>query len=80
MTKQIDIGWSVPPFGLRDPSERKIVVVARGIDVREFANQTVRVNEPMADTVQAKRDLLTRYMKARARQIDWACPIPKATE
>jgi NitT/TauT family transport system substrate-binding protein len=80
MTKQIDIGWSVPPFGLQDLAEGKIVIVARGSDVPEFTNQTVRVNVAMADTVRAKRDALTRYMKAYARAIDWAYQNPKALE
>jgi NitT/TauT family transport system substrate-binding protein len=80
MTKQIDIGWSVPPFGLQDLADGKIVIVARGSDVPEFASQTVRVNIAMADTVRTKRDALTRYMKAYARAIDWAYGNPKALE
>jgi NitT/TauT family transport system substrate-binding protein len=80
MTKQIDIGWSVPPFGLQELADGKIAIVARGSDVSEFANQTIRVNVAMADTVRAKRDALTRYMKAYARAIDWAYQNPKALE
>lgn len=80
MTKQIDIGWSVPPFGLQDLAEGKIAIVARGSDVTEFSNQTVRVNVATAETVRAKRDLLTRYMKAYARAIDWAYQNSKALE
>ncbi len=78
MTKQIDIGWSVPPFGLKDISEGKIAIVARGSDVPEFSDQTVRVDVAMADTVRAKRDALTRFVKAYARAIDWAYENPKA--
>ena len=80
MTKQIDIGWSVPPFGLREIAEGKIAIVARGSDLPEFTNQTIRVNLATAETVAAKRDALTRYMKAYARAIDWAYQNPKALE
>lgn len=80
MTKQIDIGWSVPPFGLRELAEGKVVIVARGSEVPEFTNQTVRVNVATAETVNAKRDALTRYMKAYARAVDWAYQNPKALE
>jgi hypothetical protein len=38
------------------PGGGKIVIVARGNEVPEFANQTICVNVAMADTVQAKRD------------------------
>jgi NitT/TauT family transport system substrate-binding protein len=80
MTKQIDIGWSVAPFGLQDVSDGKLTIVARGADIREISGQTTRVNLAMADTIRAKRDALTRYMKVYARAIDWAYQNPKALQ
>src|SRR6266567_1638270 len=44
MTGQIDVGWSVVPFGLQNVTDGKTVIVARVSDVPEFAGQTIRVN------------------------------------
>ncbi len=35
MTGQIDVGWAVPPFALKDLQEKKIQIIARGSDVAE---------------------------------------------
>src|SRR5499425_298577 len=42
MTGQIDIGWAVPPFALRELQEKKIVIVARAREPTELADQTIR--------------------------------------
>jgi NitT/TauT family transport system substrate-binding protein len=72
MTQQIDIGWSVPPFGLGEVSEGKIAIVAKGSDMPELARQTLRVNVTREDVLQRKRDLLVRFLKVYGRAIDWA--------
>lgn len=72
MTQQIDIGWSVPPFGLAQIEEGKIVIIARGSDVADFAQQTLRVNLVREETLKDKREVLTRFMKIYAQAIDWA--------
>ena len=43
MSGQIDIGWSVAPFGLKDLQARTIRVLMRGSDLPSMRNQTVRV-------------------------------------
>src|SRR3954447_2100486 len=40
MTGQIDIGWSVVPFALKDVNEGKIRIVARSSEAKELADQT----------------------------------------
>ena len=80
MTKQIDVGWSVPPFGLQDVLDGKLVIVARGSDIPELANQTVRVNITREDVLKSRRDALTRFSRALERSIDWAYADPKALE
>jgi len=72
MTRQIDIGWSVPPFALGPLSEGKIVIVAKGSDISEIAGQTLRVNVTRADILQKKRDLLAKFLKVYQRAVDWA--------
>ena len=43
MSGQIDIGWSVAPFGLKDLQAKTIRVLMRGNDVPSMRHQTVRV-------------------------------------
>jgi NitT/TauT family transport system substrate-binding protein len=43
MSRQIDIGWATPPFGLKEDNEGKIRIIANGNDVPTLRNQTVRV-------------------------------------
>ena len=78
MTGQIDVGWSVPPFALKDLQEKKIAIIARGSDVAEVQAQTIRVNVANANTLKAKRDAFVRYVKALSRAIDWAYSSPDA--
>jgi len=72
MTKQIDIGWSVPPFALPKIEDGSLVIVARGSDVPEFAGETLRVDVTRADILQQKRQLLARFLKVYSRAVDWA--------
>jgi NitT/TauT family transport system substrate-binding protein len=80
MTGQIDIGWSVVPFGLQNVTEGKSVIVARASDVPEFAGQTIRVNIAGPATLASKRDAVIRFMRAYARAIDWAYRDPRAID
>jgi NitT/TauT family transport system substrate-binding protein len=79
-TKQIDIGWSVAPFGLQDIADGKLVIVARGSDIEGLSNQTVRVNVVREETLATKRDALMRFMRAYNKTVDWSYSDPKALE
>ncbi len=72
MTGQIDVGWSVPPFVLKDLTEGRLQIVARGSDVEAIRDQTIRVNVANANALKAKRDAFVRYIRAISRAIDWA--------
>lgn len=72
LSGQIDIGHSVPPLGLKEIAEGKIVVVAHGNDVPEIRDQTVRVNVANLDYLQAHRDAVLRFAKAYQKSWDWA--------
>jgi NitT/TauT family transport system substrate-binding protein len=78
MTGQIDVGWSVPPFALKDLQEKKIEIIARGNDVAAVQAQTIRVNVANANALKIKRDAFKRYVKALSRAIDWAYSSPDA--
>ncbi|MBN8965394.1 MAG: ABC transporter substrate-binding protein, partial [Rhizobiales bacterium] len=62
MTGQIDVGWSVPPFALKDLQEKKIEIIARGNDVAAVQAQTIRVNVANANALKTKRDAFKRYV------------------
>ena len=79
-TGQIDIGWSVPPFGLQDVTDGKLNIVARGSDIEGLSGQTVRVNVVREDTLARKRDALTRFIRAYNKSIEYSYSDPKALE
>jgi NitT/TauT family transport system substrate-binding protein len=72
MTSQIDVGWSVPPFVLKDLSEGRLQIVARGSDVEAIRDQTIRVNVANANALKERRDAFVRYLRAISRAIDWS--------
>jgi NitT/TauT family transport system substrate-binding protein len=71
MSGQIDVGWSAPPFGLKQLDEGAIRVIASGNDAAVFKGQTVRVNIVNLQTLQTKKAVIDRYMKAYRETIDW---------
>ncbi len=71
LSNQIDIGWSAPPFGLQQLDEGKIRIVASGNDSKVFKGQTVRVNATNLQTLQNRRDMLNRFMKAYRETVEW---------
>jgi NitT/TauT family transport system substrate-binding protein len=72
MTGQIDVGWSVPPFVLKDLAEGRLQIIARGSDVEAIRDQTIRVHVANANALKTKRDAFVRFMRAMSRAIDWA--------
>ena len=72
MSGQIDIGHAVPPMGLAEQKEGKIVVIARGNDVPAIRTQTVRVNAANLDFLTAHRDTVVRFMKTYDKSLNWA--------
>lgn len=70
MTGQVDVGWSSPPFGLKEIDEGKIRIIARGNDVALMRSQTIRVVVVNAESLKTKRESLQRYMDARRKAVD----------
>ena len=80
MTGQIDIGWSVVPFALKDVNDGKIRVVARAKEATELQNQTIRVNLANVESLKTKRAAIVKFMQAYNKAIDWAYTNPKAID
>ena len=71
MSNQIDVGWSAPPFGLQQLDEGKIRIIATGNDAAVFKGQTVRLLITNVQTLQQRKPVIDRFMKAYRETIDW---------
>jgi len=78
MSKQVDVGWSAPPFGLDQLDEKKIRIVASGNDAAAFKGQTVRLLIVNAQALQAKKAIVDRFMKGYRETIDAMYADPAA--
>ena len=70
MTNQIDVGWSAPPFGLQQLDEGKIRIIATGNDAAVFKGQTVRLLITNVQTLQTRKPVIERFMKAYRETIE----------
>jgi NitT/TauT family transport system substrate-binding protein len=80
MTGQIDIGWSAPPFGLKEIKDGKIRIIARGSDIPSLKGQTVRVIIVNANALKEKRDAIMRFVQGYRETVDWMYADPKALQ
>ena len=78
MSGQIDIGWAVPPFAIADVKSGVLNIVARGNDLPEIRDTTVRVNFANAEALKTKRAVLVKFSEAYAKALDWSYSDPKA--
>jgi NitT/TauT family transport system substrate-binding protein len=78
MSGQIDVGWSAPPFGLEYLDQGKIRIVASGNDAKAFRGQTVRLLITNVQTLQTRKNVIDRYMKAYRETVDWMYSDPAA--
>ncbi len=72
MSGQIDAGWSVAPFGLKEVSEGKTRIVVKAGDIKGMQGQTIRVDVANANALKTKREAITKFMKVVSQAIDWA--------
>ena len=80
MTGQIDIGWAVPPFALRELQEGRIAIIARAKEATELRDQTIRVNIAGVGALARKRDAITRLMQVYDKAIAWSYANPQAID
>jgi NitT/TauT family transport system substrate-binding protein len=77
MSGQIDVGWAAPPIGLNLLEQGKIRLLATGNDT-SFKGQTVRLLITNTQTLQSRKPLLERYLKAYRETVDWMYADPAA--
>ncbi len=80
MSGQVDIGWSVAPFGLKELQAKTIRVLMRGSDIPSMAHQTVRVEIVNANALKERHDVMVRFMKAYRETVDWMYSSPDAVK
>ena len=80
MSGQVDIGWSVPPIGLKEQAAGLIRIIGRGTDIPALAGQTTRVNIANATWLRDHRDAAQRFARAYGRSLAFAYSDPRAIE
>jgi NitT/TauT family transport system substrate-binding protein len=80
MSGQVDVGWGAPPLGVEEAQAGKIRIIARGSDLPETRNQTVRVVIVNADALKAKPEVMARFMRAYRETWNWMYSSPDAVK
>ena len=80
MSGQVDIGWGVMPFGLKEYQEGKFRIIARGSDVPSMRNQTMRVQVVNLNALKERKDVMLRFMRAYRETLDWMYASPQAVK
>ena len=78
MTKQVDIGFAQAPFVLDAVEDGRIRLVAKGADIPDVQNQSIRAWIAHASTLERRKDALTRYLTAYRETLDWLYSSPDA--
>jgi NitT/TauT family transport system substrate-binding protein len=78
MTKQVDIGFAQAPFLLDAVEDGRIRLVAKGGDIPEVENQSIRAWITHANNLERRRDALARYVTAYRETLDWLYSSPDA--
>jgi NitT/TauT family transport system substrate-binding protein len=76
LSRQVDVGWASPPFGLDALDEGKIRMIARGSDAPSTRDQTVRVHIVNADALAKHRDVINRFVTAYRETYQWLYSDP----
>jgi NitT/TauT family transport system substrate-binding protein len=71
MSRQVDIGFSTPPFGLDAIGSGQIRLIALANDLPSVRNQTVRVTIANAGDLARRREVHERFLRAYGEAIDW---------
>lgn len=72
MTKQVDVGYSIPPSGLAAVEKGDIRVLFSGDDVKSQKDLTGRVIIASADFLKSRRAVASKFLQVLNSCIDWA--------
>ena len=77
MSRQVDVGWAAPPFGLDQLDRNEIRQIATGNDTL-FKGQTVRLLITTTANLASRKTVLERYIAAYRETVDWMYSGPAA--
>lgn len=70
-TGQIAAGWAQPPFLLRELQDGQLRVVARGSDLGDYKDISLRVIIANTQWTKQNPETLKRFLEAQSRSWDW---------
>lgn len=70
-TKQVDMGWTVPPFFFDEMQKGTIRRIATGDDVARYKGTTARVNLASDKALKENLEGLQAFFRAYQKAIDW---------
>jgi NitT/TauT family transport system substrate-binding protein len=76
MTKQVDVGYSIPPAVLEAVEKGQVRVVFTGDAVPSLRNITSRVTITRDDFISTRRSIATKFMQVLNSCIDWMYANP----
>jgi NitT/TauT family transport system substrate-binding protein len=80
MSGQVDIGWSTAPLHLDAADRGEIRIIANASEVPRLKGETSRVVVANASRLDAKRDVINRYLKGFRETIEWLYSDPEALQ
>jgi NitT/TauT family transport system substrate-binding protein len=80
LSRQVDIGWSAPPFGLELLNAGQIRIFAKANDVPSLREQTIRVDIANAASLNTHRKVFVRFMQAFREITDWMYADAKSVQ
>jgi NitT/TauT family transport system substrate-binding protein len=78
MSGQIDVGWTAPPSGFDALDKGQIRMIGHGNEADVFRGQTIRVLITHRQTLETRKDAITRYMRAYRETLDYMYSDPAA--
>jgi len=72
MTRQVEVGYSFPPFGIDAEQKGEIRILFAGDVVESLRDVSARVNIAKTDFVKNRRAVAAKFMDVLDRCIDWA--------
>jgi NitT/TauT family transport system substrate-binding protein len=78
MTGQVDVGFGAVPYGLDMVADGRIRIIAGGNDVAALRTRSARVNLTNLATLNGRKEVLKRFMRAYKDTVDWMYSDPAA--
>jgi len=71
MSRQVDAGWSAPPFGMEALRKGEIRIIVKSSELPLIKGHTIRVLIANKASLDRKPDVYRRFMRAYRETIDW---------